>query len=176
MLLETRQLQIRFLCEEDVPALVALWTDPDVTRFMGGPREAETLRAGLTKDAQWAEDAPLSLLPIVEVASGAVVGHCGLIPKEVDGQNETELIYVLARAVWGKGYATEAAAAVMEHAFGALGLVRLVALIDPANVASARVAEKICMRHEGDTVRPSGKVLRVYAGDARHRDRALQGK
>jgi RimJ/RimL family protein N-acetyltransferase len=167
MLLATRQLQIRFLHEEDVPALVALWTDPDVTRYMGGPRDEETLRAGLTKDAQWTDEAPLGLLPIIEAVSGAVVGHCGLIPKDVDGRNETELIYVLARAVWGKGYATEAARAVMEYEFEVLGLARVVALIDPANGASARVAEKIGMQYEGDTVRPSGKVLRVYARDAK---------
>ena len=165
MLLATRQLQFRFLREKDVPALVSLWTDPDVTRYMGGPRDEEMLRAGLAKDAQWTDEAPLGLLPIVEVVSGAVVGHCGLIPKDVDGRNETELIYVLARAAWGKGYATEAAQALMEHAFETLGLARLVALIDPANGASARVAEKIGMRHESDTVRPSGKVLRVYARD-----------
>ena len=54
----------------------------------------------------------------------------------------------------------------MEHAFGALGMTRLAALIDPANAASERVAVKLGMRWESDTVRPSGKVLRVYARDA----------
>lgn len=168
MLLETERLQIRFLRDEDVPALVSLCIDPEVTRYMGGPRDAEAVRAGLTKDAQWTGEAPLDVLPIVEIVSGEVVGHCGLLPKAVDGRDETELIYVLVPSAWGKGYATEAAGAVMEHAFAVLGLRRLIALIDPENVASGHVAERIGTRYEGDTVRPSGKVLRVYARDAEH--------
>jgi len=165
VLLNTARLTIRTLNYEDVAALVALWTDLDVTRYMGGPRDADTVRAGLTKDAQWTDDAPLGVLSVVGSATGEILGHCGLIPKEVDGRSETELIYVLARSAWGNGYATEAAHAVMEHAFGVLGLTRLVALIDPANAASERVAVKLGMRWESDTVRPSGKVLRVYARD-----------
>ncbi len=166
MLLTTKRLQIRFLRDDDVAALVLLWIDPEVTHHMGGPRDAETVRAGLAKDSQWTHAAPLDVLPIVEMATGEVLGHCGLIPKEVEGRSETELIYVLARSAWGNGFATEAARAAMEHAFGALGLTRLVALIDPANAASERVAVKLGMRWESDTVRPSGKVLRVYARDA----------
>jgi RimJ/RimL family protein N-acetyltransferase len=65
-----------------------------------------------------------------------------------------ELGYRLTRASWGKGYATEAAGAVMEHAFTSLGLERLVSLIDPENIASLRVAQKLGMQFEREIILP----------------------
>lgn len=91
-----------------------------------------------------------------------MVGHCGIYDKEVNGRLEYELIYVFAKTTWGRGYATEAGTAVKNHAFQQLGLTRLIALVDPENSASARVAEKIGLRHEQDVVRPGGKVMKVY--------------
>lgn len=73
---------------------------------------------------------------------------------------------MFAPSVWGKGYATEAASAVKNYAFEELGLERIVSLIDPRNAASERVAIKIGMQFEKETLRPSGKTLRVYALDA----------
>lgn len=164
--IETTRLLVRPLRPEDVPALIALWTDPLVTRYMGGPRQAERVREAL--QAQLGQPAPadLEFWPIVEKATGRVIGDCGLLEKEVDGQREIELIYVLAADTWGRGYATEVAGALRDHAFRDLGLRRLIALIDPANTPSARVAEKIGMRLEKETVRPSGTVRRVYAMQA----------
>jgi RimJ/RimL family protein N-acetyltransferase len=58
---------------------------------------------------------------------------------------------------------------VRDDAFGRLGVARLIALIDPENAASARVAEKIGMQLEKETLRPSGAVRRVYAMQAPRR-------
>ena len=162
MNLSTPRLRLRPMCADDLPALMALWTDPAVTRFLGGPREPVALRAGLSEDLL--PDAPaLNLWPVVEQASGTVVGHCGILDKEVDGQTEYELVYVFAQEVWGKGYAAEIGLALREHAFHVLGLARLISLIEPENAASRRVAEKVGMRHAGDTLRPGGRTLCVYA-------------
>lgn len=103
------------------------------------------------------------LWPVVEKATGKVIGHCGLLQKEVDGQQEVELVYVFARASWGRGYATEAAMALRDHAFGQLGLQRLISLIEPENAVSERVAIKVGMRLEKEVVRPGGRTMRVYA-------------
>ncbi len=162
MNLTTPRLRLRPMRPEDLPALMALWTDPAVTRFLGGPREPVALRAGLSEDLL--PDAPsFNLWPVVEQASGVVVGHCGILDKEVDGRTEYELIYVFAQAAWGKGYATEIGLALRDAAFATLGLARLISLIEPENAASRRVAEKVGMRHEADTVRPGGRVMCVYA-------------
>jgi [ribosomal protein S5]-alanine N-acetyltransferase len=161
--IETERLVIRPLSSADVAALVVLWTDPEVTRYMGGPRDPSRLESGFAEDLAAAEPPRFDLWPTVETASGQVIGHCGLLDKEVDGAAEIEVVYVLARSAWGKGFATEAAAALCQAAFGRLNLPRLIALIDPRNVASARVAEKIGLRLEKTTVRPGGKVMQVYA-------------
>jgi [ribosomal protein S5]-alanine N-acetyltransferase len=162
MNLITPRLHLRPIVPEDLPVLVALWTDPDVTRFLGGPREPFALRAGLAEDLL--PDAPaFNLWPVLERSSGQVVGHCGILDKMVDGRTEFELVYVFAHAAWGKGYATEIGLALRHHAFRALGLSRLISLIEPENAASRRVAEKVGMHHQGDTVRPGGRTMCVYA-------------
>jgi len=71
-------------------------------------------------------------------------------------------IYVFAKDKWGQGYATEAGRAICDYAFDRLRFKRLIALIDPDNVASARVAEKAGMTFWKETVRPSGKRMCVY--------------
>jgi ribosomal-protein-alanine N-acetyltransferase len=124
---------------------------------MGGPRNSEEVCASLEQDAQADPAPPFDLWPVIENATGNIIGHCGILDKMVDDQTEYELVYVFAALSWGKGYATEAATAIKRYAFERLGLERIVALIDPENAASERVAVKVNMRYERDTLRPSGK-------------------
>ena len=76
----------------------------------------------------------------IEKASGRVVGHCGLLDKEIAGRPEVELVYVIAPSAGGRGYATEAGRAIRDHAMTSLRQERLIALIHPENSASERVA------------------------------------
>jgi RimJ/RimL family protein N-acetyltransferase len=163
MQIETERLVVRTLQAADAPLLAALWMDPDVTRYMGGPRDYAQVLASIQDDVRRDPPPSFDLWPVFEKASGRLVGNCGLIDKVIEGRSEIELVYVFALGAWGRGYATEAAAAIRDHAFGVLALPRLVALIDPANAASGRVAEKIGMRLERDTQRPGGKWMRLYA-------------
>ncbi|MBI5650565.1 MAG: GNAT family N-acetyltransferase [Chloroflexi bacterium] len=162
MLLETARLILRSLRADDAPALATLWTDPDVTRFMGGPREYAKLIAIFDQDARVDPPPQFDLFPVIEKASGAIIGHCGLLDKEIAGATEIELVYVFAKSAWGKGYATEIAIALRDYAFDVIELDRIVALIEPENRASQRVAEKIGMTREKDVVRPGGTVRRLY--------------
>ena len=78
-----------------------------------------------------------------------LIGYCGLFQyPDIEGSRENEVSYRLLPQHWGNGYATEAARAIRDHAFSDLGIDRLVALIDPANVRSIRVAEKLGMVYE----------------------------
>ena len=72
------------------------------------------------------------------------------------------MIYVLARPMWGNGYAAEIANGIVDYAFRERGLGRVIAMIHAENDASARVAERAGLRYERDTVRPSGKPLQVF--------------
>jgi len=160
--LETPRLLIRDLRPEDAAPLAAIWAHPEVTRHMGGPRDEAQVRMSLVEDAGTQQQPDYDLRPVIEKATGLVVGHCGLLEKVVDEVGEIELVYVLAPTAWGKGYATEAGRALIEDAFTRLRLRRLVALIDPENEGSERVALKLGMHHDKDTLRPGGKRMRVF--------------
>jgi len=161
--LETPRLLLRPLQASDVAVLVAIWADPDVTRYMGGPRDGEKVRQTLEDELRTYSTDRLGFCPVVEKASGRIIGDCGLTKKDVDGRDEIELVYVFAADSWGKGYATEAASALRDYALGRLKVPRLIALIDPENVASARVAEKVGMQFEKEVLRPGGALRHVYA-------------
>jgi ribosomal-protein-alanine N-acetyltransferase len=83
-----------------------------------------------------------------ETATGEAVGLCGIVPTR-PGLEMPDLGYAFLARHSGKGYATEAAKAVLAHAQGALGLARLAAITTLANAPSQRVLEKIGFRRQG---------------------------
>ena len=151
------------MTRDDIAPLATLWTDPKVTRYLGGPRDFETVRKNLEEDLPQAHQVQFDLWTLVEKSSERVIGHCGLLEKQVDGRDEIELIYVLSADMWGRGYATEIAVALRDCAFHELGLHRLISLIEPENAASVRVAVKAGMTFEKEIVRPGGAIRHVYA-------------
>jgi ribosomal-protein-alanine N-acetyltransferase len=84
---------------------------------------------------------------VVDKASGALVGQCGL--NRLPDGSDVELLYALARAEWGRGLATEAGRAALEHGFQSVGLRRIVAVTRPEHAASRRVMERLGMAYEG---------------------------
>jgi len=166
MRIETERLLLRPLQAADAAAIARIWTDPDVTQYMGGPRDFDKVRASLEADALAEQPSQYDLWPVIEKTSGLIVGHCGLLDKIIDERAEVELVYVLAASAWGKGYATEIALALKVYALTRLGLRRVVALIDPENTASAHVAIKVNMIFEKDTIRPDGMTRHVYMAEA----------
>jgi [ribosomal protein S5]-alanine N-acetyltransferase len=161
---QTERLILRRAQAADAIPLAEIWADREVTRFMGGPRDFEKVRLLIEDEVRaGAVGHPTGRWAVVEKASGHVVGDCGLIEKDVDGRQEIELVYVFASHCWGRGYATEAASALRDYALHQLGLRRIIALIDPKNHASVRVAEKVGIAFERETRRPSGRVMRVHS-------------
>jgi ribosomal-protein-alanine N-acetyltransferase len=165
-ILKSERLIIRRQQASDISALVDLWADPDVTRYLGGPRDRDWLRAEFEKVAQEPFAERYDLWPVIEKETGRVVGHCGLLEKEVDGSTEIELIYVFAVPAWGRGYATEIGRALAQHAVEQMEIARLIALIEPGNVASERVALKIGMRFDREVLRPGGALRKMYVLEA----------
>ena len=163
MELQTDRLHLRPLRPADAWPLAELWSHPDVTRFMGGPRNYDFLVQDFKADALRPEQDAFDLWPVLEIATAKVVGHCGLLEKEVDGEPEIELVYVFRRSAWGRGYATEIAMALRDYARDEMALKRLVSLIDPENEASARVARNVGMTLEKETRRGNNKLMHVYA-------------
>lgn len=149
--LTTARLVLRHLRIRDAEPLYQVFSDPEVMRFGDGVQTKEWvenwLQTGIGHYQKWG----FGPYAVVEKQNRDVIGYCGLFYfPDINGQPEVEIGYRLARSAWGKGYATEAAFAVREYAFSILGLKRLIAMIDPSNIASIRVAEKLGMYREGE--------------------------
>ena len=163
MKIETDRLIITSIGEADLEPLAALWADPEVTYYVGGRRNYEEVLKTLREDAQLNPQPAFDLWPVIEKQTGQIIGHCGILEKDIDGKSQYEIVYVLAKSAWGKGFATEVANSLKDYVFNHLGLKRITALIDPDNLKSEIVATKIGLRYEKDTVRPSGKNMRLFA-------------
>ncbi|NNF97864.1 MAG: GNAT family N-acetyltransferase [Desulfobacteraceae bacterium] len=159
----TERLVLRLIQPEDLNPLLKLWTDPDVTCFLGGPREIENLKKDLLEDIEDPERYKYNVWPVFERKSSQLVGHCGIVDKEIEGRLEYDLVYVFFKEAWGQGYATEIAFALKAHAKCVFQLKRLVAVIEPDNLPSGRVAEKLGMRPETELLRPDGRIKKVFA-------------
>jgi [ribosomal protein S5]-alanine N-acetyltransferase len=159
---ETPDLILRRLAWDDLDDLATLYADPIAMATMGGPRTYEATRRRLGEILDDYGRHGFGLWATVLKADGALVGRCGLLVQEVDGRREVEVGYMIARAYWGRGLATQAARASRDLGLGPLGLERLIAIIEPRNVASQRVATKVGMAHEKDTTW-DGMPVRIYA-------------
>ena len=142
----TSRLHLRPFTAADREAIHAVYSDPEVMRYVGhGAHRSmtETARA-LRVYADILAAHGYSFLAVVERETGLVVGDAGLNPLGGRGP-DVELGYTVARAAWGRGYATEVGRALVEHAFTALDVPRVVAQVEPANAASRHVLEKLGM-------------------------------
>jgi RimJ/RimL family protein N-acetyltransferase len=145
----TERLVLRAYDMDDLDQLHAvLYSDDDAMRLLGGPRDLAGTRAALERSMNQHDHAGYSFWPVLERESGLLVGEAGLFPLAPDGP-DIALGYAFGAAHWGKGYATEAARAVLVEAFGALGMDRVVAITREANLGSRRVLEKLGFRMEG---------------------------
>ena len=104
----------------------------------------------------------LGLWATVHKETGRFIGRCGLLPWTIDGKDEVEVAFTIAREYWGQGLATEAARAILQHGLEGLNLSRLICLIELENIASQRVAEKIGMRFEREARDEMGPFL-IYS-------------
>jgi RimJ/RimL family protein N-acetyltransferase len=150
IILATPRLILRRQVPSDLDDLWALYSDPEITKHIpDAPRTREEAR----EELEWhmnghPRNPDLGLWATIHKESGKFIGRCGLLPWTIEDQQEVEVAYTLARKYWGQGLATEAAQAILHYGFEKLGLSRLVSLIEPENIASQRVAEKIGMVFE----------------------------
>jgi ribosomal-protein-alanine N-acetyltransferase len=141
--LETPRLILRRIKTTDGPAIHRYMSDPAVTRWLPEGRLDEAAAQALAdKHAgrSW------TAVAVVERASGHMVGHMPFHPWF--GPATYEVGWVIAPDRQGRGYATEAASALVDHAFIALRAHRVIATCQPENPASWRLMEKLGMRRE----------------------------
>ena len=150
---ETERLLLRHFHAFDGEAMDSVFGDAEVMRFGPGTQSQAWVRDWLCECQENYSRLGFGPWAVVSKSLGQVIGYCGLFHfPNIDEQSEIEIGYRLARPFWGQGYATEAVVAVRDYSFNVLCLPRLVALIDPQNVASIRVAKKTGMQYEKDVM------------------------
>jgi ribosomal-protein-alanine N-acetyltransferase len=146
----TPRLALRAFTIDDAPQLhEALYRDHDAMHFIGGTHSVEATQQGIERYVDQQELHGFSFWAVEERESGLVVGEAGLFPLNARGP-DVELGYALGSTWWGRGYATEAGAAILEEAFGPLDLPRVVAVAKRENTGSLNVLRKLGFREEGD--------------------------
>lgn len=139
----TGRLVLRDFRPEDVPLYVALGADPEVMRYVGGPRSAEHSTAELAAISKQYATIGYGMLAVERRADGAFLGICGLSVEQWY-PDDLQIGWRLFREYWGQGYATEAALVWRDHAFG-LGIPRLISISDVPNTRSHKVMQRLGM-------------------------------
>jgi RimJ/RimL family protein N-acetyltransferase len=147
ILIMTERLLIRPLAPTDIEAVHAVFSDPEVMRYVpGGACDHERSLTRLRSLIDHQQQHGFSKWAVIERTAGCLVGDCGL--QYLDGGPDIELGFHLGHGYWGQGYATEAAGACLAWA-RAERAERVVAIADPANQRSTRVLRKIGMTAAG---------------------------
>lgn len=146
--LQTARLTLTPFAQADLPELHALFTDPDVRRYlMDDMVVEETWTADVVeKSIAMFRDLGYGLWAVRETGALPIIGFCGYWRFE-HLKHPLQLMYGLLPAWWGKGLATEAARAMLNYGFDTVGFTQIIAATDPPNQASVRVMERLGMRH-----------------------------
>ena len=163
--LQTDRLELRPFTMQDAEAFWPLVSDPAVLRYTG-----ESPLRSLDAVRELLASRPLrdyavygyGRMACMEKSTGRLVGFCGL--KYLEDLQETDIGYRFLADCWGKGYATESAKIIMQDSVRKLSLNRIIGLVEPENVGSLRVLEKLDLTFESEVMLDDHpKKLRLYA-------------
>ena len=146
--LNTPRLTLRPWTEEDAPAMHVIFSDLEAMRFWNAPpsRSPDDLVPGIRRSISTPPEFHAAWAVILKEA-GQAMGFLNYHHREVQNAR-LEIGYIFARSFWGRGLATEAVSALLDHCFPDLQVNRVEALIDPDNHASKKLAEGIGFRLE----------------------------
>lgn len=141
-ILETERLLLRTWMDDDAEPAARIYGDVEVMQFIPvGVMGVEKIAPMLRRWNDEHERESFGLWAAVEKSTGAIVGESGL--HRIPETGEVEIAWLFERTAWGKGFATEAARAVLEYGFAAAKLQRIICLIDRENARSVAVANRL---------------------------------
>jgi len=157
--IETAKLIMRPFTLDDLPALVRMRAKEEVSRYLGGAalQTPEFVEERLRQYLECYRRHGFGVAAVTEKPGGEMIGWGGLQPLEFGYHGlppadveagEIEVGYAFDTPFWGKGYATEIAAACLRYGFEEVGLTRIVAVASPENSGSRHVMEKLGMKYE----------------------------
>ncbi|KAA0955382.1 GNAT family N-acetyltransferase [Sporosarcina sp. ANT_H38] len=148
--LQTERLVLRKMKSSDSASLFTIWSDPDVTQFMNinsFTDESQAVDMIEILDKLSRENIAIRY-SIIELESNKIIGSCGY--NSLDFENaKAEIGYDISKSFWGKGYAPEAILSLMDYAFNTLEFNRIEAKVEPENINSIRVLQKLNFTFEG---------------------------
>lgn len=150
ILIETPRLLMKEIAEEDVPNLFHLNSDPEVIRYTGDKSFNNKTEAHefIFRYRSVYQKYGCGRLSTFIKETGEYIGWCGL--KYIVDKDETDLGYRLMKKYWGKGYATESAAACLDDGFKRLRLNKIYAIAVKDNIASINVFKKLSLNYVKD--------------------------
>ena len=152
--LESERLITRFLTSEDMFVWTDFLKDKEAVEFLltyGIDTLEERAKYWIDKQLNRYKENKFGLQALLDKNSNALIGQCGLIKQEVDGQIEIEVSYHVIKKYWGQGYAPEAARVFIDYAFENNLTDSVISIIDIRNIKSQKVAIKNGLKREKQT-------------------------
>ncbi|MGG3642059.1 GNAT family N-acetyltransferase [Bacillus gobiensis] len=151
IILETERLFLRQYKEEDMSSLHSIFSDSETMKYYPSLFSFEQTQNWIKRNQERYQEDGYGLWGICLKETNELIGDCGLVKQKVDGRTEVEIGYHIDKKYWSKGFASEAAKGCKEYGFCQLGLNKLISIIDPRNIPSIRVAEKIGFTKEKES-------------------------
>jgi len=172
LILQTERLTLTPLADGDIDLAIELFTDPEVTKYVGELMSNADIRGEFPRWKRRGADGQFGIWCVADRASGEKCGTGALLPMPIDVDDtkwemlvpgvvpdaEIEVGYILKRSAWGRGLATEICTRLLRFAFEQTSLDEVVATFDDPNTVSRRVLLKCGLRDHG--------TRRAYAEDA----------
>ncbi|MCL2244933.1 MAG: GNAT family N-acetyltransferase [Treponema sp.] len=164
IILETERLLLRYQRNSDLNYLIDLWTDNEITKYVGGPRDRRSLIKSFNEIAINPMKEEYDLWFINLKTTQDTIGMAGLLDKIIGNEKYYEINYYVFKKYWNNGYAAEISKGIIEHFKKKNKIKTFIAIIDKENTASIKTAEKIGMTYWKTELRSKGEK-EIYKGE-----------
>ncbi len=161
---ETERLRLRRYTADDADALYDVFADPYARRFYPRMAKRELVADWIARSLRGYDEFGFGLWAVEPVGEARLIGDCGLTYQKVEGEKLLEIGYHFLAAERGRGFATEAARAVLTYARDTLGAPFVCSIVHPDNTASATVAGRLHAHRRDYAERGEPRIL-FYTGE-----------
>ena len=154
-MLETERLVFVNYTEDDIHFLEQMLSNPNMVRYIGNGsvrNKEQTIKFFEWIVGHYKINDNYGLKILKDKETGDYIGHAGLVPQTIEGEQYIEVGYWIEENYWGKGYASEAAQALIKYGLTELKLPKIIALIQKGNIASEKVVIKNSMKKEKEII------------------------
>lgn len=166
-IIETERLFLRQYKDDDFTSLHTILSDVEMMEYYPTPFSMKKTYDWIARNQNRYKSDGFGLWAVCSKETEELIGDCGLVKQTLDGRIEVEIGYHINKRYWSKGFASEAARACKEYGFHHLELKKMISIIDPRNIASIRVAEKIGFTNEKESF-IFNKTHLIYSGVPEH--------